>query len=144
MPHPRLLFITGAALILVAGARPLSAISPMVETDDQAMTSVAVRDIKVEDHGVSGEVVNRSPHPVRDVELLVRYMWRWNDEFNPGREAPGRAVYVKVGKEIRPGKSAPFAYRPSTALPDRTDGHFEIDVSVAGFTEVVPRQKATN
>ena len=50
-----------------------------------------------------------------------------------------RPVFYDAKRELRPGESIPFSYTPSPPLPSRTDGYFETEVSVVGFTEVMPR-----
>jgi len=98
---------------------------------------VVVENVTVKDGVVSGEVLNKSSGLLRDVQLLIRYVWLWKDEMRPGKDDPGMAVYSTLEKEIPPGGRAPFTYRPSPPLPSRSDGRFETTVSVAGFTEVV-------
>ena len=85
---------------------------------------------------VSGEVVNKSSATLRDVQLLILYSWLWKNEFHPGQDDPGRAVYLTVDKEIPPGQSAQFNYKPSPPLPERKDGYFDISTKVVGFTQV--------
>jgi hypothetical protein len=105
---------------------------------EKAGQIVTVRNVTVKDDGeVSGEVVNHSKNPVRDVELQILYSWRWKDEFHPGKDDPGVAVYHVIEKEIPPGQSVRFTYKPPKPLPKRDDGHFEFSVSVAGFAQVV-------
>jgi hypothetical protein len=106
---------------------------------EKAGQIVAVRNVTIKDDGeVSGEVVNNSKTPIRDVELQILYSWRWKDEFHPGKDDPGMAVYHVIEKEIPPGQSVRFTYKPSKPLPKRDDGHFEFSVSVAGFAQIVP------
>ena len=75
---------------------------------------------------------------MRDVQLLIRYVWLWKNEFHPGEDDPGLSVYHTVEGELPPGKSKPITYQPSPPLPARADGYFEAIVSVAGFTEIIP------
>jgi hypothetical protein len=103
---------------------------------DKAGETVSVRDVIIKNGEVSGEVVNKSPRSVRDVELLIRYTWIWKDEVHPGENDPGRSVYYTVDREIPPGQSVRFSYKPSTPLLSRGDGTFETTVSLAGFSEV--------
>ncbi|MBI2365063.1 MAG: hypothetical protein HYV01_08680, partial [Deltaproteobacteria bacterium] len=76
---------------------------------------------------------------LRDVELLVRHVWHWKNEFRPGNDNPGMASYYTMAEEITPGGSVPFTYMQLSPLPSRADGQFETMVSVAGFTEVIPQ-----
>ena len=110
---------------------------------DEASKAVTIRNLSATPSKVTGEIVNMSPHLIRDIELLVQYHWLWNNEFKPGQESPGRAVFVKLDKEIAPGKSVPFEYTPPSPLPARNDGQFKPEVSIAGFTTVVPQGMAS-
>lgn len=88
------------------------------------------------DGEISGEVVNTSRQTVRDLELQILYSWRWKDEFHPGKDDPGTAEYLTIDREIPPGQSASFNYKPSPLVPARTDGNFDISSKVVGFTRV--------
>jgi hypothetical protein len=102
----------------------------------EASQIVAVSNSTVRDGLVSGEIINRSATPVRDVQLLIRQIWYWNNEFQPGSDNPGTAQYYTVADVIPPGRNVPFTYRLTSPAPSRTDGQFEIAVSVAGFTQI--------
>jgi hypothetical protein len=108
------------------------------ETADQVLT---LENIAIRDGDVSGELVNRSTQGVYGVDLQVLYSWRWNNDFHPGRDDPGRAEYFKIEKEISPGQRVPFVHKPSPPLPARKDGTFDISIKVIGFTRVF-REKA--
>ena len=95
-----------------------------------------LRNVSIQNSEVSGEVVNNSSDTLRDVVLEIRYSWLWANEFHPGKDDPGRTVYYTAAKEIPPGGSARFEYKPSPPLPERRDGSFVIDVKVAGFERV--------
>ena len=112
----------------------LEAAAPVIT--ERTTEVVAVRNLSVKDGVVSGDLANQSPRPVRDVELLIRYVWHWKNEFRPGKESPGMAVYHTVEGEIPPGESRRFVYTPPSPLPSRLDGTFETIVAVAGFSEV--------
>jgi hypothetical protein len=115
-----------------ATAAPVTLVAP-----EKAAQVVTLRNVTVKNGEVSGEVVNNSKNPIRDVELQILYSWRWKDEFRPGKDDPGMAVYHVIDKETPPGQSMRFTYKPPKPLPSRNDGHFEISVSVAGFAQVV-------
>jgi hypothetical protein len=100
----------------------------------EASKMVAVRNTTVQDDIVAGELLNRSSHRVRDVELLIRQIWHWNNEFRPGANPPGAGVYHIVAAEIPSGATERFTYKLSP--PSRSDGYFETVVTVAGFTEI--------
>jgi hypothetical protein len=80
--------------------------------------------------------VNKSPRVVRDVRLVIRHVWFWKDERNPGDVSPGRSEFITVKEEIPAGGSTSFIHNPSPPLPVRSDGHFKTEVNVIGFTEV--------
>lgn len=123
--------------VLLSAWSPRLAAAAEVRTAEQAARIVEVRDVKVQDGAVRGEIVNKSTRPIRDVELSVHYTWRWKNEFKPGVAPLGDVVYHTVEKEIPPGGTESFGYKPASPLPSRPDGYFEIWVSVAGVTEVV-------
>jgi hypothetical protein len=104
---------------------------------------VTVRNVTVNNQVVSGEVVNNSPHTVRDIELLLQYHWLWKNEFKPRDDSPGTVVSVPLQKELRSGESTPFTYTPQPSLPARPDGQFMVEVSVASFAEIIPQKSST-
>jgi hypothetical protein len=111
----------------------VSATPQLVEKADD----VVLQNVRISKDGeVSGEVVNNFKQTIRDVELQILFSWRWKDEFHPGKDDPGRAAYLTIDREIPPGKSAPFNYKPSPPLPARNDGSFDISVKVVGFNRV--------
>ena len=112
--------------------------SQLKETADQVL---ALEKIAIRDGEVSGELVNRSSQGVYGVELQVLYSWRWNNDFHPGRDDPGRAEYFKIDKEISPGQRVPFVHKPSPPLSARKDGTFEITIKVVSFTRIFRETK---
>ena len=97
---------------------------------------VSVEKLSVTDASVSGEVMNHSRNAVRDVQLLIRYVWLWDNETKPGRNDPSVSFYYNLPAEIPPGGRAPFTFKPSPPLAQTSGGHFEILASIAGFSEV--------
>lgn len=126
-----------AALVLAAGIQRGLAIAATLLEADKAAQIIAVRNVTVKEGAISGELVNNSRRALRDVQLQIRYTWHWKNEFQPRDDSPGDAVLYTVEKEIPPGGTLPFTYRPSAPLPSRPDGYFETTVSVAGFTEII-------
>ncbi|HEY3305826.1 MAG TPA: hypothetical protein VGL70_20055 [Candidatus Binatia bacterium] len=120
--------------------QPDAARSATLMSQEQATQVVSLRNLTVKDGVVSGELVNKSPRTIRDVQLLIRYTWLWNNEMHPGEQSPGDAVYSTVEGDVPSGGSKPFTYRPQSPLPERPDGHFEVSASVAGFTEIIPQK----
>lgn len=130
-----------AAIVLASSAlmclKPVSAFSATVLPRDKAAEIVALEDVVIKDGVISGKLVNKSSRPIRDVELLIRHLWIWNNEFRPGEDNRSQAEYYTVKTVIDPGKAIPFRYefpRP----PSSADGYFLTTVSVAGFTEIIP------
>ena len=115
---------------------PMTAVAAPPQLAEKA-DDLVLNNVKSGNDGeISGEVVNTSKQTVRDVELQILYSWRWKDEFHPGTDDQGRAVYLTIDREIPPGQSAPFNYKPSPPVPIRKDGYFDIVVKVVGFTRV--------
>ena len=130
--------VIGCALVLLIVFAPAPVISDTVSVLPAPEASkVVVRDATVQDQMISGEVLNLSFHRVRDVELLIRYIWHWHNEFRPGENPPGFGDYLTVRAEIPAGSSERFTYRLPSSLPARPDGYFVTVVTVAGFTEIV-------
>jgi hypothetical protein len=129
-----------SAFLVGIEVQPDAALSATLASQEQAAQVVSVRNLTVKDGAVSGELVNKSPRTIRDVQLLIRYTWLWSNEMHPGEESPGDAVYHTFEGDIAPGGSKPFTYRPASPLPARTDGRFEVSVAVAGYAEIVPQR----
>lgn len=81
-----------------------------------------------------GEVVNRSNAALKDVRLLVRHVWLWDNEYRPGHDIYSAAEYLPIEGIIAPGESVEFSYAP--ALPAVEGGHFETKIIVGEFTEL--------
>jgi hypothetical protein len=126
-----------AALIfsLLSGPAARAASETIVSGED-ASRVLGLADVKVKAGTVSGVLVNKSPHPIREVQLLIDHVWFWNDERHPGEDNPGRSDYYTVHGEVPLHGSLPFTYHPSPPLPRRGDGHFGTSVQVVGFVEV--------
>lgn len=132
--------LTGGIVSSWATAAP----AQIVLEEEKAAQIVAIRNLNATPSLVSGEIANRTPHLIRDIELVIQFHWHWKNEFKPGKEAPGRTGIVKIATEIKPGESIPFRYIPDPPLPDRKDGWFEPEVKVGGFTTVVPQDGMTS
>jgi hypothetical protein len=130
--------VAGLALSVGIGIQPDFATSATVLPADDASKVIVIHNLVIKDGAVSCDLVNKSDRTIRDVQLLIRHVWHWKNEFRPSDDSPGEAVFHTVEREILPEKTMPFTYNPSTPLPALPDGYFETKVSVAGFTEVVP------
>ncbi len=130
-------FVMAGALLLLITVVPALVIPDTISVlpPPEASKMVAVRNTTVQDNVVSGELLNLSSHQIRDVELLIRQIWHWNNEFRPGVNPPGVAVYHTVTAEIPSDATERFTYKLSPP-PSRSDGYFETVVTVTGFTEI--------
>jgi hypothetical protein len=99
---------------------------------------VAVQDVRIAGDTVSGVVVNRSSHPVRDVRLVVSHNWLWDNEMRPGEDQYSRADHYTVPGEIPPGGQVPFTARPSAPLAEGSGGHFMTQVQVTSVVMIKP------
>jgi hypothetical protein len=126
-------------LVLAPWAKP--AFAQMVASQQQAASVLAIENLAVQDGTVSGNIRNKSPNTVRDVQLFIRYTWLWANEFHPGKDNPSQIFYSNVSGDIAPGGSLPFKFTPSSPLPKRSGGKFaQPTVSVAGFTQVISQR----
>jgi len=110
-----------------------------IRSADDTARILAIEKIAVRDGMISGEVRNKSGHAVRDVQLLIRYIWLWNDELNPGKVDPSTSTYFTLNQTIDPGVKIGFDYKPSPPLPKIAGGHFDTTVTIAGFAEIIPQ-----
>lgn len=129
--------LIGGYALMAVSIVPAFSIAEIVMSPEQALQSIRLLNVTVQNEIVSGEIVNTSPWPLRDVELLVQHRWHWMNEFRPGEDNPGIAVFHKVEREIPPGGSVPFTYRRPSPLPTPTGGQFETVVSVAAFEQIM-------
>ncbi|HEX9147138.1 MAG TPA: hypothetical protein VGA09_22915 [Candidatus Binatia bacterium] len=102
---------------------------------------VAIENLGVKDGNVSAEAHNLSANTLRDVQLYIRYIWMWDNEFHPGSNDPSTSFVYTVPQEIASGGRVPFTFSPSPPLPTASGGHFMTEVALAGFTEVIPAKR---
>ena len=122
-------------------AWPTATASQILRTREDAARVIALEKLSVADGVVTGEIANRSPRLLRDVQILIRYTWLWDDEYHPGKTDPGTAIYLVLSKEIAPGGRLPFTFSPTPPLPTVSGGRFETTVSIAGYTQIIPQTK---
>jgi hypothetical protein len=115
-----------------------SAEAAEVISREVAAQKVEIRNPQMQGNAISGEVINKSANPLRNLELLIQFHWLWKNEFQPGDGSPGKAFYVVIDKELRPGESAPFRAPLDAPPAARPDGYYMTEVTLAGFTEVIP------
>ena len=128
-------------LLLLATLLSHSAGSQTVRERSEIAPVLAIEKLSVQDGVVAGEILNRSPHMIREVQLFIRYTWLWDEEFKPGKDDPGTSVYYTLPKEIPSGGRLPFTYSPSPPLPKASGGRFETTVAIAGYAEVIAQTK---
>ena len=102
----------------------------------EARAVLEVTNVRVEGERITATLVNSSSSLVKDIQLVIRHAFLWNDERNPGTDNPGRTEYYLVLGEVEPNGTLAFEYRPDPPLPNRDDGTFKTSIEVAGFTEV--------
>jgi hypothetical protein len=125
-----------SVILICVTSLPVTAISATPQIADTADQVVSLKNVTAREDEVAGEAVNNSRQTLRDVQLRILYSWRWNNEFRPGGDDPGRVVYQTIDREIPPGQSARFNYKPSPPLPNRKDGYFDVSVKVVDFTTI--------
>jgi hypothetical protein len=128
-----------AGIIFIAA--PHTGTAQKVASPENVGVILALEKISVSNGTVSGEIHNRGPYIVRDAQLLIRYIWLWDDERNPGKNDPSTSTYHTLPSEIRPGGSLPFTFTPSPPLAQASGGRYEVSVTVAGFAQVIPQTK---
>ena len=133
-----ILAILSAMVFIFAGLYSASA-QPVLSNQD-ASRALSFEKLDVSPAKVSGVIANKTPHTIKDVQLMIQYHWLWKDERNPGHDSPGKTVIIPLNEQLEPGESQPFSYTPQFSLPSRNDGYFLPEVDVAAFTTVVQRQ----
>ncbi len=111
----------------------------VIRARDETSRTLSIENVAVNGDTVSGEVVNHSrTNTLRDVQVLIRYIWLWDKETKPGRNDPSTSTYYTVPGPIAPGGRASFSYTLASPLGKPAGGHFETSAAIAGFTEVIP------
>ena len=111
-----------------------------VLSSQEASRALSFEKLDVHPTKISGVIANKTPHTIKDVQLMIQYHWLWKDERNPGEDSPGRTVIIPLNEQLEPGESQPFSYTPQFSLPSRNDGYFMPEVDVAAFTTVVQQR----
>lgn len=123
-----------AFLVLLAwsgsGARAAT-----LRTAEEVAKVLEIRNVSFQNDEVSGVLVNKSRYTLREVQLQIRYSWRWKNEYKPLEDNAGDTVWIVVEKEIPAGGHASFEHKHP--LPSRGDGYYDTSVSIAGYTEVI-------
>ena len=136
--------------VMLAGLQ-LAAAAELTEDQEPAAVGAAPRvpieldEVEFGSGGtVSGVLINRSASVLRDVRLLVRYDWQWENEREPGEDSPARSTYVTVQGDIPALGTRPFRFAPASPLPARSDGRFSPSVEVARYTQVGYKRGSLN
>ena len=139
--HGRSGWLGCGVIVLVLIALPHSAAPQNVREREDVSRLLALDKVTVTDGAVTGEVINRSPNTIRDVQLFIRYTWLWDNETKPGKEDPGISTYYTLTNEIAAGGRLPFSYKPSPPLPKVAGGNFVTSVAIAGYIEIIPQNR---
>ena len=125
-----LLCLTAAAWMAHAAVSPAGA----QVIDRSRMASIArIDDLRVDDRTVSGVLVNQTGDALLNVRLFFEDRFLWTNEFRPGTDDPGESAVFTVST-VPPRSSVPFHFdRPPR--PERTDGHFEPQLTVIGLVQ---------
>lgn len=132
--------LSSTIFLAAAAMAPINA--ETVLTNQEAARALSLENLEVSQAKIAGRVTNKTPHTIKDVQLMIQYHWLWLNEQNPGQDSPGRTVIIPLNEQFEPGESHSFSYTPQFALPSRNDGYFMPEVDVAGFTTIV-RQRAS-
>jgi hypothetical protein len=139
--------ILAVGLAAVVSSRAM-AVEPQIAEEqvvpqNRLARDVAVRNVEVDESSVSGTVVNNTDKVLRNVQLMIRRSWLWDDEFHPGSNDPSRTEYYTVPQDVPPGGQVPFTYRSDSPVLDDRGGHFVTDVKVASVVQFAPASGAT-
>ncbi len=123
-----------AAALMCSLATNVAVAGDLVSTNELS-DEVRVLDVTFTPDTVAGRLVNRTAKTISEARVEIRFIWFWKDELNPGKDSPGRTAFYHVPGTIPPNGELRFTYRVDPPLPDRKDGHFTVNVNVAGFSE---------
>lgn len=133
--------LTTALFTLAIILPPGLARAQKIGSEEETAKILTIERLAVRGGEVSGMVRNKTSHPVRDVQLLIRYTWLWEDERKPGKVDPGTSAYHILKRTIEPGSKADFIFKPSPPLLQMSGGRFDTSVMISGFSEVIPQKK---
>jgi hypothetical protein len=136
----RLLTLAILTTMVLLFAHLDSASAETVLSSQDVSRALSFEKLDVNPAKISGVIANKTPHTIKDVQLMIQYHWLWKDERNPGKDSPGRTVIIPLNEQLEPGESQPFSYTPQFSVPSRDDGYFMPEVDVAAFTTVVQQQ----
>jgi hypothetical protein len=129
--------LVSLAMILWSG----QTLAQSIRSEEEVARVLAIEKIAVKGQTVSGEVHNLSSNTLRDVQVYIRYIWIWDNEFHPGSNDPSTSFIYTVPQEIPPGGRVPFTFSPPSQASKASAGDFMIRVPLAGFTEIIPQTR---
>jgi hypothetical protein len=129
-----------AGILAFASGAAVARSQPVIFEPEQSGEVVVLEEVAFEGDRVSGVIVNRHPHPVRNVRLVIGHLYRWPNEFQPGEESPNRAETLVVKEQIPAGGRTRFSTTFQRPMPPGPGGDFVTKVHIVGFTEVFPPQ----
>jgi hypothetical protein len=118
------------ALLVACGLAALPAAA--VDEPGAVDAVVAVADVHAGSGVIEATLTNRGDRALRDVRLLIEYVYHWPDEMHPGDDSPGAAWSHVVPGPIAPGASEKLRFAPPGGLPT-APGRFEPRIKVLGF-----------
>ena len=80
------LAILTTMVVILSGLHWASA--EIVVSSQDASRALSFEKLDVNPSKISGVIANKTPHTIRDVQLMVQYHWLWRDERNPGQHSP--------------------------------------------------------
>lgn len=116
---------------------PVLAAPNIATVEEVNRTTAEVQDVAVSGNTIYGKVVNKSSLPLKDIRLLVRHIWLWNNEYDPGQDNYSTAEFVTLEGIIMPGESKDFSLISS--LPALPGGRFETKIIIGEFTQLPHR-----
>ncbi len=99
-------------------------------------SEVTVSNVQATESGLQGEIHNQTDATLIGAELLVRHRWLWADEKHPGTNDPSWFEIYPVNVTIPAGGTAPFSVQLNKASPQRSDGSFQIEVTMHRFATI--------
>ena len=126
-----LIFIGSILFLFSHGALALEKAESIEEV---RRATAEIGDVTVRHGTLYGKIINKSDVPLKDVTLLVRHIWLWDNEYRPGHDTYSSAEQIMIEGIIAPGERVAFSYTPR--LPAVSGGHFETKIIIGAFTEL--------
>lgn len=117
------------AVICWITAAPAAAVDEPSEVE----AAVAVSEVQVSGDAIEAILTNRGARELREVRLLIDYVYHWPDEMHPGDVSPGKVWSHVVPGPLPPGATERLRFSPPGGLPTAPEGRFEPRIEVLGF-----------